>query len=149
MRVPAGRPEGFAKESHGADRRRGRALQGGFLALLLAGAMAPPASAQTFLGAHADLECGQCHAVDAEGNPVTPIELLAEQEAICNACHEDFLGRDHADGHPTGFVPARSLPSAYPLNADGRFTCSSCHGVHDDTPFLLRGGGGWACRDCH
>lgn len=121
------------------------------LTMILAGAMAPAptALAQTFLGAHADLDCGQCHVVDSAGTPVTPVQLLVEQEVICNACHEEFLGADHATGHPSGFVPARLLPPSYPLDSDGRFTCSSCHGLHDDTPLLLRSGGGWACRDCH
>lgn len=119
------------------------------LVAALIGAMAPDVSAQTFLGAHANLDCGQCHVVDSIGSPVMPVQLLMEQEVFCNACHEDFLGPDHAKGHPSGFVPTRLLPPSYPLDAEGRFTCSSCHGVHDNTPQLLRTGGSWACLDCH
>jgi len=128
----------------------GRAAAIGRAALLLAamlvGAMAPAVRAQVFLGAHAELDCGQCHVTDALGAPVA---LLEEQEVICNACHEDILGTDHATAHPSRFVPSRPLPPSYPLDAGGRFTCSSCHGLHDDTPLLLRSGGPWACRDCH
>lgn len=127
--------------------RMGRSIA--VLAALVAGAMAPALRAQTFLGPHADLGCGQCHVVDSLDSPVMPVQLLMEQDVVCNACHEDVLGSAHASGHPSGFTPARLLSPGYPLDADGRFTCSSCHGVHADTPQLLRSGGSWACQDCH
>ncbi len=108
-----------------------------------------PAAARTFLGAHDGLDCAQCHIVDDGGAPAPPDRLVAAQELFCTACHENYFDAVHANGHPSGFVPARPLPRAYRPDGEGRFTCSSCHGLHDDTPGLLRSSGRWACEDCH
>jgi predicted CXXCH cytochrome family protein len=103
------------------------------------------------MGPHAGLRCEVCHVVDAAGRPLEPVALTARQETFCAGCHAETLGPVPASSHPSGLVPARALPDAFPLDAEGRLTCSSCHDLHGSGVSLLRGGGGMdqACLACH
>jgi predicted CXXCH cytochrome family protein len=105
------------------------------------------AAADTVLGVHAMLDCRDCHVVGADGVPMVPIELLGTQETICAGCHRDAIEASHA----TGFIPRRPLPKAYPLDREGRLTCSTCHELHGQAPALLRAGepGRDFCGPCH
>jgi predicted CXXCH cytochrome family protein len=107
----------------------------------------PGGAADTVLGVHAMLDCRDCHVVGADGAPMVPIELVGTQEAICGMCHRDAIEASHS----TGFVPKRPLPKAYPLDREGRLTCSTCHELHGQAAVLLRAGepGRDFCGPCH
>ena len=121
------------------------------LALVCLPVLAGPAASKDFpLGPHADLTCGTCHVVDASGRAAEPAALTARQERLCAGCHAKALGPSPASSHPSGIVPARALPDAFPLDAEGRLTCSSCHDLHGDAARFLRGGGvDRTCLACH
>jgi predicted CXXCH cytochrome family protein len=121
------------------------------LALLCLSVPAGPAAADDVpLGPHTGLPCGVCHVVDESDQPLVPAALTERQETLCAGCHAGNLGTDPKSSHPTGFVPARALPAAFPLDAEGRLTCSSCHDLHGTAVTLLRGDGGeWPCMACH
>ena len=109
----------------------------------------PSAAAQVPLGPHADLPCSACHLPGPDGSPLLPVALVADQEFLCAECHPDAITARHAASHPSGFVPKRALPAGFPLDAQGRLTCSSCHDLHGQSPILLRGGAAWSCEQCH
>ncbi len=121
------------------------------LALVCLQVLAGPAASEDVPpGAHAGLTCGTCHVVDAADRPLEPIALTVRQETLCAGCHAKALGPTSASSHPSGFVPARALPDAFPLDAEGRLTCNSCHDLHGGAASLLRGGGvDRACLACH
>jgi len=83
----------------------------------------------------ADERCGSCHLAESGVTPANASKLMASQELLCARCHADALKMSH----PSGFVPGRALPAAYPLDWKGELTCSSCHEPHGVSPGLLRG----------
>ena len=87
------------------------------------------------------LGCAACH-VDGETG-----RLVATQEQLCARCHQQALQLSH----PSGFVPRHDPPKAFPLDADGRLTCSTCHDVHAPSPERLRrrAEGEGLCLGCH
>jgi len=107
-----------------------------------------PAWAEGPPGPHSDLPCNACHVTGAGGLPTAPVGMSADAEELCLVCHGPG-SESPGTGHPSAFVPTRPLPAAYPLDPQGRITCSSCHQVHSEQPMLLRSGGAWSCRDCH
>jgi predicted CXXCH cytochrome family protein len=128
----------------------GRAAALLFVLAALSALSDPTAGEETPMGPHTGLPCGICHVVDDGDRPADPAALTARQETLCAGCHEGDLGMHPGSSHPTGFAPARALPAAFPLDAEGRFTCSSCHDLHGTAVALLRGeGGAWPCMACH
>lgn len=120
-------------------------LAGGSAALFFAAALLYAA-----LGARPHLsgiDCGGCHLAGKEVKPEQASQLLASQEALCGKCHPNAV----RVSHPSGFVPARSLPPGYPPDWKGDLTCSTCHLVHASEHGLLRGDkrGRQMCLSCH
>ena len=78
---------------------------------------------------------------------IAPHATSTEAAQSCTACH---AGAAEAS-HPVGFVPSRPLPDAFPLDAEGVMTCSTCHDPNAGTPGLLRAAadGGHICLSCH
>ncbi|HLB80279.1 MAG TPA: cytochrome c3 family protein [Dongiaceae bacterium] len=117
--------------SHGLREARRRA--GTLCALALAAALgaaawihpagALPTVGETGTAAHdafLDPSCGGCHAGAAEAS------------------------------HPTGIVPTRPLPSAFPLGAGGDIVCTTCHDLDAVKPGLLRAADRQSlCLSCH
>lgn len=102
-------------------------------------------------GPHEGLPCDTCHVLGPDGEPLVPVVLVQPQEALCGpACHDPAIISDHTGSHPTDFVPVRTLPAEFPLDAQGRFNCGTCHRVHATTPGLLRGDPrSDPCTPCH
>lgn len=108
----------------------------------------PAASDDVPLGPHADLTCGTCHVVDAADRLLEPVALKGRQETLCAGCHATAADQSSGANHPSGIVPARALPAEFPLDAEGRLTCVTCHALHGGAVTLVRGGA-WACMACH
>ena len=90
--------------------------------------------------------CSSCHlaeVIDA-GNAGL---LVSEESALCQTCHQNSV----AASHPVGVRPTVPPPDAFPLNASGEITCSTCHQVHDPAPGKLRTAleGQAFCEACH
>ena len=58
------------------------------------------------------------------------------ERRFCLQCHDGFVN-DSRSGwdprkkhHPIDVVPERDIPPFFPLTADGRITCSTCHSPH-------------------
>jgi len=99
------------------------------LAAALVLSAADPTSPRAATQLHPDAACADCHgAADGGGG------LIATQETLCGSCHRGGVEASH----PSGFVPARNLPAAFPLDDAGRMTCSTCHDFHGKRPALLR-----------
>lgn len=123
------------------------ALHKGWLlsgALLLA---AGPALAVE-MGPHARIACSDCHLKASGGRTAKPWSLIADQEFTCLGCHDD-PSMPHRINHPVFVVPRIAIPADWPLDAQGRLTCSTCHSIHQTAPTLLRTAGSWGCLDCH
>ncbi len=105
-----------------------------------------PASWVTTDG-HAILDCEQCHTASPGAAQPISAALIADQEHLCTGCHR---GATKA-AHPSGFHPNRPLSAAFPLDGEGRMTCSTCHTPHGDAPGLLRVAavGESFCQSCH
>lgn len=111
-----------------------------FLPATLALTAADPATPRAAPQLHPEAACTDCHA-RANGGA-----LIAIQETLCGDCHRGGVEASH----PSGFVPARNLPSAFPRDAVGRMTCSTCHDFHGKRPALLRAThGDRFCLGCH
>ncbi len=84
----------------------------------------------------ADERCESCHLTESgKVTRANASKLMASQETLCAQCHEDAIKMSH----PSGFIPGRMLPAAYPLDWKGELTCSSCHETHGTSPGLMRG----------
>jgi predicted CXXCH cytochrome family protein len=113
------------------------------------------------LGPHAPLGCQPCHVTDSQGRAVGPVSLIDRQERICLPCHDAIVGPQPTPhpvflpGHPDLAIfpsfeyPKHVLPAAFPLDAQGRVTCSTCHAIHGGAPKLLRSQDFWNCQQCH
>lgn len=91
-------------------------------------------------------DCQSCHSADKITQDNAK-QLVASQEQLCNACHNKVL----TISHPSGFTPSRTLPSDFPLAANGDITCSTCHAINQDDHGLTRGArtGRDFCLGCH
>jgi predicted CXXCH cytochrome family protein len=85
---------------------------------------------------------------------VVSYPLLDEGETLtCFECHR----HNKAQIHPVDIRPLIPVPQGWPLSAEGRLACSTCHDPHLPTraaqagPALLRAniGGEAFCRICH
>ncbi len=96
---------------------------------------------------HAALNCQHCHGLSLGVAQSISGQPIVDQERLCTGCH----GGATVAGHPSGFHPERPLSTAFPLDRDGRMTCSTCHALHGDDPGLLRvsSTGEDFCRSCH
>ena len=119
-------------------------------------------AAEIEMGPHALLGCKPCHVTNAEGRAIGPVSLIHDQEQICLPCHDGVVGplpRPHPfftpihplpSDFPSFHYPKHLLPGAFPLDTQGRVTCSTCHDVHSDSPVLLRSAATfWTCQPCH
>ena len=90
--------------------------------------------------------CRNCH-LAGDVTKENAHQLVNSQEKLCVDCHPNAL----QVSHPTGFLPTRDLPAAYPLDWKGDVTCSTCHEVHGSEHGLLRGKqtGRAFCISCH
>lgn len=95
----------------------------------------------------AGMACVECHLAGDGVTSETAHQLIATQEQLCGNCHEDAL----VVSHPSGFSPRVPIPDEYPLDWKGTVTCSTCHLVHGDGPYLMRGEkrGRELCLSCH
>lgn len=80
---------------------------------------------------HLELACQDCHAMTASLQPGSEMARFARtlresQERLCGRCHKGAVEASH----PSGFTPARALPSEFPLDWRGKMTCSTCHDFH-------------------
>ena len=91
-------------------------------------------------------DCNNCH-LSQVVTTENAHQLVDSQERLCGNCHTNAI----KVSHPTGFVPARSLPASYPVDWKGDVTCSTCHQVHGKEHGLLRGNrsGRQFCLGCH
>lgn len=96
---------------------------------------------------HAKLECGQCHIALPDTGSTTSANLKDSEAELCAGCHRGAVEASH----PSEFCPARPLPTAFPLDREGRMTCGTCHAFHGETPGLLRTArfGQEFCLSCH
>lgn len=107
---------------------------------VLALSAADPTTSRAATQLHPEAACTDCHAAADGGG------LMATQEALCGGCHRGGVEASH----PSGFVPMRNLPAAFPLDDAGRMTCSTCHDFHGKRPALLRAThGDRFCLGCH
>ena len=119
------------------------------------------------LSGHAenDKNCAKCHfdwksksqiAVKAEGHRGSAwgkddhrefSNKSNQQEQLCEECHSGVIEASH----PTGFIPARSLPTEFPLNEKGEMTCTTCHDIQKNgKPALqVQKRGKQFCASCH
>ena len=100
----------------------------------------------------ADADCRVCHTADAPALKQDPAAakaaLVADLEHRCAGCH------DEGPSHRTGIRPARAVPPALPLAADGTIGCATCHFIHGENDafgdFLrLDNRQGALCLSCH
>lgn len=91
-------------------------------------------------------DCRACH-LAGEVTKQNAHQLVNSQEKLCVSCHPNAL----QVSHPSGFLPTRKLPEAYPLDWKGDVTCSTCHEIHGSEHGLLRGkqAGREFCISCH
>jgi predicted CXXCH cytochrome family protein len=96
---------------------------------------------------HLGSRCESCHLAGSDVTPETARRLTTTQERMCGRCHEGGVEASH----PTGFVPERPLPAAFPLDWKGEVTCSTCHDIHEPAPGRLRVAkrGPGFCLSCH
>ncbi len=93
--------------------------------------------------------CDLCHLVYPE--PGEKGIFIQDVDALCIPCHELSL----SNSHPSEILPTIEIPEIFPLDWQGRITCSSCHDPHatpsDDNPGMLRTGlrGRAFCLSCH
>lgn len=83
-------------------------------------------------GPHPELACQECHVETASVQAGSELSRFARtlrgsQEQVCGRCHKGAVEASH----PSGFTPARALPSEFPLDWRGKMTCSTCHDFHD------------------
>jgi predicted CXXCH cytochrome family protein len=96
---------------------------------------------------HFEATCARCHLAGDEVTPETARKLTMSQESLCGGCHQGAIEASH----PTGIVPERTPPAAFPLDWKGEVTCSTCHEVHEGPFGGLRGTGESRelCLSCH
>jgi predicted CXXCH cytochrome family protein len=96
-------------------------------------------------------QCGSCHLFPTrDGTFLRSGVFRGEIDALCCTCHENERA---GVGHRTGMAPSMHVPEDFPLDADGRLTCATCHDPHavdGPFPYLLRRPPGRAlCELCH
>jgi len=93
------------------------------------------------------MPCNDCHLAKSKIDQTNAGILLASEEELCKSCHLNAL----TASHPSGFMPKNVPPPAFPLDWKGDLTCSTCHGVHNKEPGLLRVKlyGKALCLSCH
>lgn len=93
-----------------------------------------------------EMSCDSCHLAQ-EVNQTNSDQLVAEEAALCQGCHQNAVDASH----PIGVKPGFPLPAEFPLNARGEITCSTCHTIHDPAEKKLRSGrdGQSFCESCH
>jgi hypothetical protein len=110
---------------------------------------------------HSQIGCDPCHVTNAKGKAAGPISMIHDQERICLPCHDGVFGPTPTP-HPM-FIPGppkqklypafqppnHPLPPQFPLDDQGRVTCSTCHAIHGDAHKLLRDASFWNCVPCH
>lgn len=89
-----------------------------------------------------DGTCDRCHlSPDSE-----QMIFLRDIDYLCKDCH-----RENVFSHPSGQRPNIEIPEQFPLDWAGRMTCATCHTVHEEKKYLLRGTerGRRFCYSCH
>jgi predicted CXXCH cytochrome family protein len=94
-----------------------------------------------------DMPCVECHLAKGTIDQTNAGTLVASQEQLCQACHQNAL----TASHPSGITPSSVPPAIFPLDWKGDLTCSTCHLVHVNTPGKLRveREGKALCQSCH
>lgn len=124
-------------EAHGRARR--------FLSVLVvagAGALLSPLPSDAQFDPNANphasfrdpATCPSCH--PGVRGKTDPDRLVAGAADFCFRCHQsDSLGRSHPiGGRAQGARSVTKVPGGFPLDADGRMTCVTCHRAHG--PFV-------------
>lgn len=93
-----------------------------------------------------EFTCSSCHLAEVV-DATNAGNLVGEESALCQTCHQNSV----TASHPVGVRPQVPPPDAFPLNASGEITCSTCHRVHDPAPGKLRTTleGQSFCEACH
>jgi len=85
-----------------------------------------------------------------EGNHITLTNKEQLNTKICYRCHSSTL---EGASHPINVLPPPGMiiPKEYPLLANGRLTCMTCHHPHssNNEARLLKGGKKELCTGCH
>lgn len=117
------------------------------LLILILAAPSPVLAAAEGQGQHFEASCARCHLAKDKVTPENARKLTSSQEILCGDCHKGAIEASH----PTGFVPGRTLPPAFPLDWKGEVTCSTCHEVHKGSYGSLRVAGDSRefCLSCH
>jgi predicted CXXCH cytochrome family protein len=93
--------------------------------------------------------CEECHLVAPQ--PGQKGIFVHDIDYLCLKCHQ--LARKNS--HPSELVPSMKLPGSFPVDWQGRITCTTCHDPHAENltanPAMLRGnaGGRDFCTLCH
>ena len=123
----------------------------------LIGATTPVLASVTSNHAAEDSNCSKCHFDwKAGGNGASAwgvdehkgfTNKKNHQEMLCDECHSAVTDASH----PTGFVPTRTLPTEFPLNARGKMTCTTCHDIQKNGKPSLQAkeSGKEFCLSCH
>jgi hypothetical protein len=93
-----------------------------------------------------EFTCSSCHLAEVV-DAANAGQLVSDESALCQTCHQNSV----TASHPVGVRPQVPPPDAFPLNASGEITCSTCHRVHDPAPGKLRTAleGQSFCEACH
>ena len=89
-----------------------------------------------------DGKCDSCH-LSLDGEKMI---FIRDIDFLCKDCH-----RENGFSHPSGQKPNMAIPEEFPVDWAGRMTCATCHVVHEEKKYLLRGSkrGRLFCFSCH
>lgn len=93
--------------------------------------------------------CEECHLVAPQAGERGI--FVQDIDFLCEGCHEV----SKKNSHPSEIVPSMKLPDQFPVDWQGRITCTTCHDPHaedlSENPSMLRlrSGGKEFCTLCH
>jgi hypothetical protein len=106
-----------------------------------------------------DEGCELCHDAKPDRRKTVDVRKLrfkGEIVLLCQRCHEvsEHPGKHNHNGLPDEAIVKRTnivLPPEFPLDAEGRINCATCHNPHADDPGAMRGVvvGTEICPSCH
>jgi hypothetical protein len=100
-----------------------------------------------------DAECAGCHTAErpqlAADAAAARMNLAADIDARCSACHDD-----EGPSHHVGILPHKPVPATLPLSSSGLIMCATCHFVHGERDPVgnfvrIDNSRGGLCLTCH